>query len=45
MAQEDFPLCIYCDNASNWYISHEDGQVVYTCGDCKNTVIVRVVDA
>lgn len=40
MARSDFPLCIYCDNYTNWFIDSKGEQIVYNCGGCGNTVVV-----
>ena len=44
MAQEDFPLCIYCDNYDDWYIVVEGKETVYHCGGCNNSVVVETSD-
>ncbi len=44
MGRGDYPLCIYCDSYSSWFIKQEGEQTVYHCGNCGNTVVVEMSD-
>ena len=44
MGQEDFPTCIYCDSSDSWFIVVEGKEVIYNCGSCDNSVVVKSSD-
>lgn len=41
MSSLDYPLCVYCDNSTNWHLRVENEEVVYHCLSCGNSVVVE----